>query len=121
MDIRGETIQFFWEKPMSTRILSFGNNLKHLNICIEEKIVGFKHMFSQSIENDLLYIVIKANRMSYCCARAIISFTTDYNPWDNPELYPLCCRIKNIEFCKHSYYNFLKILVQGKHGHCHLS
>ncbi len=114
MDIRGETIQFFGEKPMSTRILSFGNNLKHLNICIEEKIVGFKHMFSQSIENDLLYIVIKANRMSYCCARAIISFTTDYNPWDNPELYPLCCRIKNIEFCKPFLLQFLENTSAGK-------
>lgn len=99
---------------MSIRILSFGNNLHHLNICIQDKIVGFKHMFSQSLENDLLYIVIKMHKMSYCCARAKISFITDYNPWDNPELYPLCYRIKNIEFCKPFSLKFLENTDAGK-------
>lgn len=98
---------------MNVRIFSCGKNLKHLNICIEEKVVGFKHMFSQSLENDLLYIVIKMDKMSYCCARAKVSFVTDYNPWDNPELYLLCYRIKNIEFCTPFSLQFLKDTSAG--------
>lgn len=96
---------------MSVRILSFGNNLKHLNICIEEKIIGFKHMFNQNIEGDLLYILIGK---SFCCARATISFAVDYNPWDNPELYVLCHRIKNIEFCTPFSLKFLEKTKAGK-------
>lgn len=96
---------------MSVRILSFGKNLKHLNICIQDKVVGFNHMFSQSLENDLLYIVVGK---SYCCARAKISFITDYNPWDNPESFPLCCRIKDIEFCNPFSLKFLENTSAGK-------
>ena len=99
------------DKSMSVRILSFGKNLKHLNICIEEKIIGFKHMFSQNIENDLLYIVVGK---SFCCARATISYAVDYNPWDNPELYVLCHRIKNIEYCTPFSLKFLENTSAGK-------
>lgn len=71
-------------------------------------------MFSQSIENDLLYIVIKTEEASCCCARATISFSVDYNPWDQPELYTLCHRIKDIEFCNPFSLDFLENTSAGK-------
>lgn len=98
---------------MSVRIFSCGNNLDNLNICIKERVIGFRHMFSEDIQNDTVYIVIKKDGVSHCCARAIISHETDYVPWEQPELYVLCHRIENIEYCNPFSLTFLRDAEAG--------
>lgn len=93
---------------MSVRIFSCGNNLENLNICIQEKVIGFRRMHNEKLQNDIVYMAIKKDKVSHCCARAVISNVTDYVPWEQPELYVLCYRIKNIEFCKPFSLEFLK-------------
>lgn len=102
------------ERLVSVRIFSCGNNLENLNICMNENVIGFRHLFSEDIQNDTIYIVIKKDGISHCCARATISFVTDYIPWEQPEIYVLCHRIKNIEYCTPFSLDFLKDTSAGK-------
>ncbi len=100
---------------MSVRIFSCGNNLENLNICINENVIGFRRMHNDILYDDIVYIVIKKDKISHCCARAMISNPTDYIPWEQPELYVLCYRIKNIEFCKPFSLEFLKNTTAGNY------
>jgi hypothetical protein len=98
---------------MGVRVFSCGNNLVNLNICIKDKVIGFRRMHNDILQGDMVYIVIKKDKVSHCCARAIIANTTDYVPWENPELYVLCYRIENIEFCNPFSLDFLKNTSAG--------
>ncbi len=100
---------------MSARIFSCGNNLENLNICIKEKVIGFRRMHNDILYDDIVYIVIKKDKISHCCARAMISNPTDYIPWEQPELYVLCYRIKNVEFCNPFSLEFLKNTSAGNY------
>lgn len=84
---------------MGTIIFSCSNDLENLKICIKEKIIGFRRMHYGISKGDTVYLAIRMPKINFCCAKAIISNKTDYIPWRNPELYVLCYRIENIEFC----------------------
>lgn len=114
MDIRGKQFSSK-EKPMSVRIFSCGDNLENFKICLKEKVIGFRKMHYDIVQGDIVYMAIRmrAPKINYCCARAIISNITDYVPWENPELYVLCYRIENIEFCNPFSLDFLKNTSAG--------
>lgn len=97
------------------RIFSCGDNLVNFRKCMEEKIIGFRHMFSESIKGDTVYISLKVNKISHCCARATVGTITDVVPWDEPEKYQLCHKITNIEFCTPFPLDFLKETSAKKH------
>lgn len=99
---------------MSVRIFSCGNDLKNLEICIKEKVIGFRRMRNGILPNDIIYLVFKKEKISHCYARAIISRITDYRPWEEPERYLLCYRIENIEYCNPFSIEFLKNAPGGK-------
>lgn len=98
---------------MSVRIFSCSNNLENLKICIKEKVIGFRRMHNDITQGDIVYLTIRMPKINYCCAKAVISNITDYVPWENPELYVLCYRIENIEFCNPFSLNFLKNTSAG--------
>lgn len=100
-------------KSMGVRVFSCGNNLVNLNICIKDKVIGFRRMHNDILQGDMVYIVIKKDKVSHCCARAIVSNITDYVPWEEPERYVLCYRIKDIEFCEPFSLEFLKNTSAG--------
>lgn len=48
----------------NVRIFSCGNSLVNFNKCMEKKVIGFRHMFSESLKGDTVYISLKAgNRL----------------------------------------------------------
>ena len=100
---------------MNVRIFSCGDNLENLKICLKEKVIGFRRMHYDIVQGDMIYIAIRMRvpKINYCCARATISNITDYVPWENPELYVLCYRIENIEFCNPFSLDFLKNTSAG--------
>ena len=98
---------------MSVRIFSCSNDLENLKICIKEKVIGFRRMHNDIIEGDIVYLSIRMPKINHCCARAVISNVTDYIPWENPELYVLCYRIENIEFCNPFSLEFLRNTSAG--------
>lgn len=98
---------------MSVRIFSCSNNLENLKICIKEKVIGFRKMHNDITTGDIVYMAIRMPKINHCCARAVISNITDFVPWENPELYVLCYRIENIEFCNPFSLDFLKNTSAG--------
>lgn len=93
---------------MNTRIFSCGKNLKNFKICIEEKIIGFRFIFSENIEGDTIYLVLTKDGISHCYARATISSITESASWEDASVYSQCNKIQNIEFCKPFALGFLK-------------
>lgn len=102
----------------NVRILSCSHSLKSYKLCISDKVAGFRKMFSESGKGDILYIAIHINGISHCCARAILGSPTDYTPWENPELYPLCHKLTNIEFCKPFSLKILENAPAGRNWGC---
>lgn len=92
----------------NVRIFSCGNNLINYNLCISEKVIGFRHMFSEPLKGDIVYLTLKVNNVSHCCARATIGAVTNYAPWEDADVYSLCHKISNIEFCTPFPLDFLK-------------
>ena len=102
----------------NVRILSCSHSLDSYKLCISEKVAGFRKMFSESGKGDTLYIAIHINGLSHCCARAVLGSPTDYTPWENPELYPLCHKLTNIEFCKPFSLKILENAPAGRNWGC---
>lgn len=70
-------------------------------------------MHNDITQGDIVYLAIRMPKVNYCCARAVISNITDHTPWESPELYVLCYRIENIEFCNPFSLEFLKNTSAG--------
>ena len=82
---------------MNVRILHCGKSIENYNKCIFEKVVGFSKRVAY--ENDLIYIAVKHEGVTYCGARAKISNATDYKPWDNSDLYVQAFELSEVEYC----------------------
>ncbi|WP_219620071.1 hypothetical protein [Bacillus sp. T33-2] len=82
---------------MNIRILHCGKSIENYNICINEKVIGFSKRVAHT--GDLIYLVVRNEKVAYCGARAIVGEATDYKPWDNSELYVQAFNIENVEYC----------------------
>ncbi|MEK4824473.1 hypothetical protein NSS71_07935 [Niallia sp. FSL W8-0951] len=83
---------------MSVRILHCSKSINNYNICVKEKVVGFSKRLAET--GDLIYIVVKHDKVTYCGVRGVIGEQTDYKPWENSELYVQSFNLENIEYCK---------------------
>ena len=83
---------------MATRILHCGNNIKNYNLCISEKVAGFR--LRGAATGDILYLAVHVNNVSYCGAKGVLAEITEQRPWDDAELYKHCLKLKDIEYCK---------------------
>lgn len=83
---------------MATRILHCGNNVKNYNLCISEKVAGFR--LRGATTGDILYLAVHVNNVSYCGAKGVLAEITEQRPWDDAELYKHCLKLKDIEYCK---------------------
>jgi hypothetical protein len=83
---------------MATRILHCGNNVKNYNLCISEKVAGFR--LRGAATGDILYLAVHVNNVSYCGAKGVLAEITEQRPWDDAELYKHCLKLKDIEYCK---------------------
>lgn len=93
---------------MNTRIFSCGKNLNNFKLCIEEKVIGFRFIFSENIQGDTIYLVLTKDGISHCYARATILSITENAPWEDANVYSQCNKIQNLEFCKPFALSFLK-------------
>lgn len=83
---------------MNTRISHCSNSLENYYTCIEEKVDGFTNRGPNP--GDLIYLVVKIGKISYCGARFLLDEITDYKPWPDSERYVHALSIKEIEFCE---------------------
>jgi len=82
---------------MAVRILHCGSSVINYELCINEKVAGF---ISRSAEkNDLVYLAVKINGISYCGARGILNELTDIKPWPDADRYVHCFTFRDLEFC----------------------
>ncbi|MEL6670808.1 MAG: hypothetical protein AAFR61_01400 [Bacteroidota bacterium] len=82
---------------MDVRILHCSNLLENYYTCINEKVAGFSNRAPQ--KGDLIYLVVKVGKVSYCGARFILDEITDYRPWKDGDKYIHSLSINDIEFC----------------------
>ena len=64
---------------MATRILHCGNNVKNYNLCISEKVAGFR--LRGAATGDILYLAVHVNNVSYCGAKGVLAEITEQRPW----------------------------------------
>ena len=83
------------------RTLHCSTNIKNYNLCLNFKVAGFTHRGPES--GDIIYLLFKEGKKTFCGARFELDTITDEKPWDDAENYVLCYSVKNIEFC-----NFVK-------------
>lgn len=83
---------------MDIRISHCSTSLENYYICIEEKVDGFTNRGPNP--GDLVYLVVKIGKTSYCGARFILDEITDYKPWPDAERYVHALTIKEIELCE---------------------
>lgn len=97
---------------MSTRILHCGSDVENYNLCINDKVAGFRNRGPQS--GDIVYLVVKINNQSKCGARGVLGDVTDFKPWKDADNYPNSLLITKMEFCKPFKLNILN-KVGGKY------
>lgn len=83
---------------MDVRISHCSTSLENYYIVIEEKVDGFTNRGPNP--GDLVYLVVKIGKTSYCGARYLLDEITDYKPWPDSERYVHALTIKDIEFCE---------------------
>lgn len=91
---------------MATRILHCSTSIENYNLCIQEGVAGFIYRGPKS--EDLIYLVVKANGVSYCGARFKLDEPTDNKPWQDADSYINVLTIKDVEYCKPFDISFLK-------------
>lgn len=82
---------------MAVRISHCSNSLENYYLCLEEKVSGFINRGPQS--GDLIYLVVKVDKKSFCGARFTLDEQTDYKPWADSENYVNALTIKDVEYC----------------------
>lgn len=79
------------------RTLHCSKNTKNYKLCLENEVAGFTHR--GPAKNDLVYLLFKKGKNSYCGARFVLNEVTDEKPWEDSDRYVLCYKVVNIEYC----------------------
>lgn len=87
------------------RTLHCSTNIKNYNLCLNHKVAGFTHRGPES--GDIIYLLFKQGKKTFCGARFVLDSITDEKPWDDADNYVLCYSVKNIEFCTFFDMSFL--------------
>jgi hypothetical protein len=82
---------------MSIRISHCSTSLENYYLCLKEKVAGFTNRGPQS--GDVIYLVVKVGKISFCGAKFILDEPTDYKPWPDADNYINALTIKNVEYC----------------------
>lgn len=82
---------------MNVRISHCSDSVENYNICIEYKVDGFTNRGPQP--GDLIYLVVKIGKKSFCGARFFLDEPTDFKPWPDADNYINVLTIKNVEYC----------------------
>lgn len=88
------------------RTLHCGTSIENYKCCIDNQVAGFTHRGPES--GDIIYLLIKIGKTSYCGAKFILDTITDEKPWNDADKYVLCFKIKEIKFAKLFDVSFLK-------------
>jgi hypothetical protein len=83
---------------MAVRISHCSDSLENYYLCIKEKVAGFTNRGPQS--GDLIYLVVKVGKKSFCGAKYILDEPTDYKPWPDADNYVNALTIKEVEYCE---------------------
>lgn len=83
---------------MNVRISHCSTLLENYYTSINEKVDAFTSRGPTS--GDLIYVVVKVGKISYCGARYVLDEITDYKPWADAERYVIAFTVKDIEYCK---------------------
>ena len=83
---------------MNVRILHCSTSVENYQTCIEESVAGFTNRGPNT--GDLIYLVVKVDKVNYCGARFVLDEITDHKPWSDADKYVHVLSIKDIEYCK---------------------
>jgi hypothetical protein len=83
---------------MNVRISHCSNSLENYYLCLKERVSGFTNRGPQP--DDLIYLVVKVGKKSFCGARFVLDEPTDNKPWSDADNYVNALTMKNIEYCK---------------------
>lgn len=82
---------------MNIRILHCSDSLENYYLCLKEKVAGFTNRGPNT--GDVIYLVVKFGKKSFCGARFVLDDITDYKPWSDSDNYVQSFNITKIEYC----------------------
>lgn len=88
------------------RTLHCGKSTINFNLCLDNKVAGFTHRGPTS--GELIYLLVKNGKKTYCGARFVLAEETDEKPWEDADRYVVSFSVNNIEFCEFFDVSFLK-------------
>jgi cysteinyl-tRNA synthetase len=97
---------------VSARVLNCSKMIDNYYLCINEKVAGFAQRIAE--KGDIIYIVVKVDKVTVCGARGILDAPTDYKPWEDADKYVQCFNIINLEYCQPFAINIVK-QYEGKY------
>lgn len=83
---------------MAHRILHCGKSLRNYNLCIEQKLAGFKRRGAST--GDIVFLAVKSKKSSVCGLRAVLGDPTDKKPWGDAENYVSCFVMDEVGYCE---------------------
>ena len=73
------------ENNTDYKFLNCGKSMQNYFTCMENNIAGFTKRFAK--KGDVVYFVVKNEKVSYLMAKGILGDETDKRPWEDAERY----------------------------------
>ena len=86
-----------FENKKDYKFLNCGKSMQNYFTCMENNIAGFTKRFAK--KGDIVYFVVKNEKVSYLMAKGILGEETDKRPWEDAERYVQSFEIDEITYC----------------------
>ena len=86
------------EKDTDYKFLNCGKSIQNYFTCMENNAAGFTKRFAK--KGDIVYFVVKDEKVSYLTAKGLLGEETDKKPWEDAERYIQSFNIDEITYCK---------------------
>ena len=86
------------EKDTDYKFLNCGKSIQNYLTCMENNVAGFTKRFAK--KGDIVYFVVKNEKVSYLTAKGLLGEETDKKPWEDSERYIQSFNVDEITYCK---------------------
>lgn len=86
------------EKDIDYKFLNCGKSIQNYFTCMDNNVAGFTKRFAK--KGDIVYFVVKSEKVSYLTARGVLGEETDKKPWEDADRYIQSFEVDEIIYCK---------------------
>ena len=86
------------EKDRDYKFLNCGKSIENYFTCMKSNVAGFTKRFAK--KGDIIYFVVKNEKISYLTAKGLLGEETDKKPWEDAERYIQSFNVDEIIYCE---------------------